>query len=211
MFPSLWSTSSQSVSSAATKTNLSPPTQEFNPQKHSRPQLQQLLHRDIEAAADQILTPVFVQPISSHSHPQSPGTGNSITGSRTQQHDGDPFHRRSGAANHHINGDGSGETQTTNTIPNIPQQQLQQLQVSSSALTSYSDTITNNNSRSGNFLISDVLLVDNNSGAVPRSSIVSRGGGGSGGGATKALVPDPKLIHSYVYIIPHLICQSVHK
>ena len=192
MFPSLWSASSRSGSKAATKTTISLPTQDsFNHQKHNRPQLQQL-HRDIEAAADQTLTPVFVQPTSTHSLPLPPGTGNSITSSsRTQHQDGDPFYRRSVATNQLINGDGSGETSTTSTIPNMPQQQ----QVSSSTVASYSDAIPNGSSRSGNFPLPDVLLVDNTSGSMPRSTSVARGGGVNGGGVAKALIVEPRLIH----------------
>lgn len=198
MFPSLWS-SSRSVSNVATKPNLSPPTQDaFHQQKQSRQQ-QQHLHRDIEAAAEQTLTPVFVQPTLSQQIPLSPGTGNSITGSRTYQHDGDPFHRRSGTTNHHVNIDGSADTSTSNSISNLPQQQLQQQQVSFSAILPYSDAIPNSNSRSGNFPVSDVLLpvVESNSGPMPRPTTVLRGGGG---GSTKVLIPEPKLLHPYVYL-----------
>lgn len=199
MFPSLWS-SSRSVSNVAAKPNLSPPTQDaFHQQKQSRQQ-QQHLHRDIEAAAEQTLTPVFVQPTLSQQIPLSPGTGNSITGSRTYQHDGDPFHRRSGTTNHHVNIDGSADTSTSISISNVPQQQLQQQQqqASFSAILPYSDAIPNSNSRSGNFPVSDVLLVESNSGSMPRPTTVLRGGGG---GSTKVLIPEPKLIHPYVLLV----------
>ena len=195
MFPSLWSTSSQSIPNVTTKQNISPPTQDsFNHQANSRQQHQQF-HGDIEAAADQILTPVFVQPTSSQLLPQSPGTGNSITSSRTY---GDPFQRRNGATSlHHISADGSLETSTStgSTISNLSQQQ----QVSSSAMASYSDALPNNSLRSGAFPVADapVLLVDSN---IPRTSTISRAGGVSVGTTTKALVSEPKLIHRCVLL-----------
>jgi hypothetical protein len=188
MFPSLWS-SSRSVTTATSKASVTPPSHDsFNQHKHNR----QHLHRDIEAATDQLLTPVFVQPLSSQ---QATCTSNGgINSSRSIQHDGDPFHRR---PHNNNNNEGTGTTDalaasTTGTCIIPQQQQQQQL----SLTTSYSDS----NIRSGNFAANDVLLIDNSS-TLPTitksttSTVQARGGCSV---AAKNLVPEPRLLHSYV-------------